>query len=34
MEIGPRIILTPLVLLEGCMSGKQLWKNVDFKGPK
>jgi len=28
LEVGPRLILNPLCVLEGCMSGSQLYKNI------
>lgn len=29
-EIGPRIILSPMLILEGCMNGVQLYKNTEL----
>lgn len=33
IEIGPRFVLEPILILEGSFSGKVLYKNPDYKSP-
>lgn len=33
MEIGPRFVLEPIAIFNGCCKGSVLWKNADAKPP-
>ncbi|CAD8144621.1 unnamed protein product [Paramecium pentaurelia] len=30
VEIGPRLVLKPIIILEGCIQGAQLWKDTAY----
>lgn len=33
VEIGPRMVLTPIVILEGCFGGPKIYENKEFVSP-
>lgn len=33
VEIGPRMVLTPIVILEGCFGGPVIYENKEFVSP-
>jgi ribosome biogenesis protein BRX1 len=33
IELGPRFIMTPIVVLEGCFGGPKIWENDNYVSP-